>query len=165
VEGKSLETIQAYKSKLYPFLLYAEHYNLPDDVCSVTTGHIREFLAYLRDNSIRFGGKNTPSRKPVNKTTIQRYYRVLASLWSWLLIEELVLENPLMKIKPPRAEKKIIKGLTPEEVNILLATINNSFDGKRNRAILLILIDCGLRLGELIHLTLGDINVNSQTTS
>ena len=63
VEGKSLATIVACKSKLYPFLWYAKHYNLPDEIMALTTQHIREFLAYLRDNEVRFGGNHIQSRK------------------------------------------------------------------------------------------------------
>ena len=63
MEGKSLATITAYKSKLYPFLWYAKHNSLPDDVTAITTQHIREFLAYLRDNEVRFGGNHSQSRK------------------------------------------------------------------------------------------------------
>ena len=162
VEGKSLATIEAYKSKLYPFLWYIKHYNLPDDVTAITTQHIREFLVYLRDNPVRFGGTNTQSRKPVNKTTIQRYYRVLCSFWNWLLAEEIAIDNPLLRIQTPRAEKKVIKGLAPEEVKRLLEQFDNSFDGRRNKAMLLILIDCGLRLGELLRLGLGDMDIEHQ---
>ena len=162
VEGKSLATIEAYKSKLYPFLWYCQHYNLPDDVTAITTQHIREFLAYLRDNQVRFGGHSTLSRKPVNRTTIQRYYRVLCSLWTWLLAEELTTDNPLLRIRTPRPERKVIKALSPDEVKKLLASFDNSFDGKRNKAILFTLIDGGLRLGELLRLRLDDVDMQHQ---
>jgi hypothetical protein len=59
VEGKSLATIEVYRSKLYLFLWYCQHFNLPDDVNAIITNHIREFWAYLRDNPIRFGGNTT----------------------------------------------------------------------------------------------------------
>jgi hypothetical protein len=48
-----------YRSKLYLFLWYCQHFNLPDDVNAIITNHIREFWAYLRDNPIRFGGNTT----------------------------------------------------------------------------------------------------------
>jgi len=49
VEGKSYGTIECYSDKLKGFLWYATNYNWPDDISAITTQHIREFLAYLRD--------------------------------------------------------------------------------------------------------------------
>ncbi len=63
-------------------------------------------------------------------------------------------------IKKPRFTRKIIKGLEPEICHKLL----NSFNGKdindyRNKAILFIFLDTGLRLSELANLELTDINI------
>ncbi len=48
------------------------------------------------------------------------------------------------------------------EVNQLISSIPNTFDGVRNKAIILILVDCGLRLGELLHIKMADINMEQQ---
>ena len=40
--------------------------------------------------------------------------------------------------------------------------IPNTFEGRRNKAIILVLVDCGLRLGELLNLKLVDINMEQQ---
>jgi len=165
VEGKSLATVHAYRSKLYPFLWYCRTYNLPDDIADISTQDIRGFLAYLRDNAVRFGGKSTLSRRPVNGTTVLRYYRVLSGFWNWLLLEELAVENPLARIRTPKPEKKVIKGLAVEQINRLLAYVGNDYDGKRNRTILLVLVDCGLRLGELTSLRLEDVDMERQVIS
>jgi site-specific recombinase XerC len=68
----------------------------------------------------------------------------------------------LVKIKVPRAEKKVVKSLIHTEVNQLLGALGNTFDGVRNKAIILILVDCGLRLGELLNIKVGDINMEQQ---
>jgi integrase/recombinase XerD len=72
--------------------------------------------------------------------------------------------NPLVKIKVPRAEKKVIKALSCKEVNQIIMAIPNTFEGKRNKAIILVLVDCGLRLGELLNLKLVDINMEQQAS-
>ena len=38
----------------------------------------------------------------------------------------------------------------------------NTFEGRRNKAIILVLVDCGLRLGELLDLKIVDINMEQQ---
>ena len=54
VEGKSTGTIGCYTDKLKGFLWYAQNYNWPNDIKDITTQHLREFLAYLRDTKHRF---------------------------------------------------------------------------------------------------------------
>jgi len=73
VEGKANGTIDCYSDKLKGFLWYSEHYGLPTDVTAITTQHIREFLAYLRDNEHRWGSDCHRANKPVNSTTIKKY--------------------------------------------------------------------------------------------
>ena len=52
--------------------------------------------------------------------------------------------------------------MSSNEVNQLISSFPNTFDGIRNKAIILILIDCGLRLGELMNIEISDINMEQQ---
>lgn len=70
--------------------------------------------------------------------------------------------NSLVKIKVPRAEKKVVKSLTSTEVSQLILHFEDTFQGVRNRAIILVLVDCGLRLGELLNIKSVDINMEQQ---
>ena len=100
--------------------------------------------------------------KPINSTTIQKYYRALSALLKWSINEGILETNSLAKIKVPRAEKKVVKSLIPTEVNQIISSLGNTFEGIRNKAIILILVDCGLRLGELLNLIILDINMEQQ---
>ena len=60
------------------------------------------------------------------------------------------------------AEKKVIKALDCKGVNQLISALGNTFDGVRNKAIILVLVDCGLRLGELLNIKLSDVNREQQ---
>jgi len=162
VEGKSYGTIECYTDKLKGFFWYATHYNWPDDIRLITTNHLREFLAYLRETPHRFNSTCPRAMKPCNSTTIQKYYRALSAFLNWSLSEGLISTNPLIKIKVPRAEKKVIKALSHNEVSQLISVLGNSFEGHRNKAMILVLIDCGLRLGELLNIKTGDINMEQQ---
>ena len=162
VEGKSYGTIECYSDKLKGFLWYTNNYNWPDDISLITTNHLREFLAYLRDTPHRFNSTCPRAMKPINSTTVQKYYRALSALFNWSLNEGIISSNPLIKIKVPRAEKKVIKALSSNEVNQLLSVLENTFDGIRNKAMILVLIDCGLRLGELLNIKTSDINMEQQ---
>ncbi|MFC2024575.1 tyrosine-type recombinase/integrase [Chloroflexota bacterium] len=162
VEGKSYGTIECYSDKLKGFLWYATNYDWPDDVSAITTNHLREFLAYLRETPHRFNSKCPRAMKPINSTTIQKYYRALSALFNWSVNEGILETSSLVKIKVPRAEKKVVKSLTSTEVNNLILHFGDSFEGIRNKAIVLVLVDCGLRLGELLNLKMLDITMEQQ---
>jgi len=162
VEGKSYGTIECYSDKLKGFLWYATNYNWPDDITAITTQHLREFLAYLRETPHRFNSNCPRAMKPINSTTIQKYYRALSALFNWSINEGILETSSLVKIKVPRAEKKVIKSLIHTEVNQIISSFKDTFEGIRNKAIILILVDCGLRLGELLNLKLADVNMEQQ---
>ena len=162
VEGKSWGTIDCYADKLKGFLWYATNYDWPDDISEITTQHLREFLVYLRETPHRFNSTCPRAMKPINNTTIQKYYRALNVLFNWSINEGILETNSLVKIKVPRAEKKVIKTLDSTEVNKLISSLPNTFDGERNKATILILVDCGLRLGELLNIKMTDINMEQQ---
>jgi len=162
VEGKSYGTIECYSDKLKGFLWYATNYNWPDDITAITTNHLREFLAYLRETPHRFNSKCPRAMKPINSITVQKYYRALSALFNWSLSEGILETNSLVKIKVPRAEKKVVKSLTSTEVSQLILHFEDTFQGVRNRAIILVLVDCGLRLGELLNIKSVDINMEQQ---
>ncbi|MFC2026775.1 phage integrase SAM-like domain-containing protein [Chloroflexota bacterium] len=90
VEGKSYGTIECYQDKLKGFLWYATNYKWPDDISAITTNHLREFLAYLRDTPHRFNSNCPRAKKPINSTTIQKYYRALSTLINWSISSNLI---------------------------------------------------------------------------
>jgi len=100
--------------------------------------------------------------KPINSTTVRKYYQALSSLYNFLIRDEVLDISPLIKIKAPKEEKKVVKSLSSTEVNQLILSFRDTFDGIRNRAIILVLVDCGLRLGELLNIKLVDINMEQQ---
>jgi len=100
--------------------------------------------------------------KPINSTTVQKYYRALSALFNWSINEGILETSSLVKIKVPRAEKKVVKSLISTEVNQIISSFGDTFEGVRNKAIILILVDCGLRLGELLSLKLSEINMEQQ---
>lgn len=162
VEGKSYGTIECYSDKLKGFLWYTKNYRWPDDITAITTNHLREFLAYLRETPHRFNSTCPRAMKPINSTTVQKYYRALSAMFNWSINEGILEISPLVKIKVPRAEKKVVKALDGSEVNQVISSLPDTFDGVRNKAIILVLVDCGLRLGELLNIKMMDINIEQQ---
>jgi integrase/recombinase XerC len=162
VEGKAYGTIECYSDKLKGFLWYTKNYKWPDNITAITTNHLREFLAYLRETPHRFNSTCPRAMKPINNATVQKYYRALSALFNWAVSEGVLETSPLIKIKVPRAERKVVKALDSNEVNQVISSLPDTFDGIRNKAIILVLVDCGLRLGELLNIKMIDINIEQQ---
>ena len=87
VEGRSWGTIDCYTDKFKGILWYAKNCDWPDDISEVTTQHLREFLGYLRETPHRFNSTYPRAMRPVNNTTIQKYYRALNVLFNWSINE------------------------------------------------------------------------------
>ena len=156
VENKSPATVSFYKNILDKFQWFLNKYGI--DEINATT--IRSFLGYLKDSPNRWDSTNKRANRPVCPYTVDRYYTGLSALFRWALSEGMIDTNPMATIKKPRFQRKIIKGLEPEICHKLLGSFNGkSLSDYRNKAIVFMFLDTGLRLSELANLQLSDINI------
>ena len=169
-EGKSPRTVEFYSENLRRFLWYASKQGWSDDIRTLTEWHIREFLGYLANEKCRWGveGNGAEScRVKVSYTTIHHYFVVLANFFGWVVREGFLRESPTAKIKVAKPKVKVIKPYTAEEIGRMVSVCdcdyehNGRFLGSRNKAIVLVLVDSGVRLSELIGMTLEDINTSN----
>jgi integrase/recombinase XerD len=85
-------------------------------------------------------------------------------LFRFLVREEVIEANPVAKVEKVRVPTKVIETFSPAQVEALLATCNGrSFNGARLRAVILTLLDCGLRVSELCGLSLEDVSWDERT--
>jgi site-specific recombinase XerD len=87
------------------------------------------------------------------------YYRALRAFYNWLYSRKSGFnlnpqDNPILYVDPPKVEKKILPSLTTEQVCILI----NQADSVRDKAIISLLTDSGLRLSELANIKVADID-------
>jgi site-specific recombinase XerD len=128
----------------------------------------RKFRRYLAgDYPVRLIKKEAISgflanTQGVGKKTIRNYHAALSSLWNFLVLQRHVDENIVRLIKAPRISPKNIEPLSRIDVTQMLSTVNQRELAMRNRAILLLLLDCGLRASELCELQVRDIDLTNQ---
>lgn len=111
-------------------------------------------IAYLKREDIQ-----EYLRKLVNKKarTKAHYLTVFNSFYSFLVKENIIAINPCENIKMPKLEKKLPEYLSVEEVDKLLDIKTNTAYEKRNKAMLEMLYGTGVRISELINLTMSNI--------
>jgi site-specific recombinase XerD len=128
---------------------------------SITPKLIEEFLA----------------SQTVSKKTILNYHCGLSALWHWAADEDLVDENILYKVQRVKPTKKSIIPYSEDDVKAMLGAIFTSkaysrpgkYDSKhslpnidRNRAIILLLLDTGLRASELCSLRIHHVDLHNR---
>jgi integrase/recombinase XerC/integrase/recombinase XerD len=115
-----------------------------------TTAHVR--LAILRVQE-----KNKPS-------SVHSFYRAVCRFFNWLVEEEVLEKSPAARVRPPRVPEVIIVPFRPEQVRDML-TVNPPTDLvlARNRAIILVFLDTGLRVSEMTGIQLADVDIDRAT--
>ncbi|MFC1871691.1 tyrosine-type recombinase/integrase, partial [Chloroflexota bacterium] len=69
-------------------------------------------------------------------------------------------DNRLQSIKLPKAPTKLIEPLTPHEIQKIIDSIDiHSYTGIRNYALLITLLDTGIRESEITGITLNNLNL------
>ena len=84
--------------------------------------------------------------------SVAGYVRTLKVLGNWLAAEELAQAAALRTLRKPRVPDKLVESIGDDAMRRLLAVAD-----VRDRAILLLLLDCGLRVSEAAGLRLGDL--------
>ena len=166
---RSPATIAYYEGNLKRFLWYVEQNDLPDDARLITEWDMREFFAYVSGETHRWGTEGNCSnscKARATYSTVHHYFRVVKAFYNWCVKEGFVTENPLDNIKLKNPKLNVIQPYSVEDIRKLLAVCdmdfknNAKFLGSRNKAIILMLLDSGLRVSELASINLGDVDTN-----
>jgi len=158
-EGKSPKTVKFYHDNLNHFLWYAKQQGYPENPNRISPNHIRAFLTYVGSEPVRWGATSTTACRPTSQITVRHYYRVLFTFFKWLKEEEIISDNPVAHLKTPKIEQKVIQALSRKDVEALLNKCPaKTMLGVRNRAIILMLLDSGMRVSELSNLRLTDLD-------
>ena len=138
----SENTISSYKRDLNKLNSY-----LKKDFIKLTKANIQKYIQNLSKNE--------------SSNTISRTISSLKSFYKFLEINKYTNTNPLTTIISPKTARKLPKVLSEEEVNKLLdINLNNDFD-YRNKAMLELMYSSGLRVSELINLTVNDVDLKN----
>ncbi len=143
------------------FIWYCKQQEFPE-VQKLTAVHIRHFLWYLASESHRWNSTSPAAKRQASSTTVNGYFRALRTFFNWLEREELVIENPFKNLKTPKVDKKVIQAFSPTEIDRLfkLCSRKSALD-VRDKAILSVFLDTGLRIPELANLTLDDVDMDN----
>jgi site-specific recombinase XerD len=146
-EGRSLATVAWYGEKLSDFMSFLERIGTTATLSHFTPLAVREYVVNEQGRGI-------------SPYTIQGKARTLKVFASWLKDEGYTPGNVLDTVKVPKVPVKVIEPLTTEEIERLLSARNAlTAIGSRDIAILITLLDTGIRAGELAGLRVNDAHL------
>ncbi|MEN9997204.1 MAG: hypothetical protein RI922_194 [Bacteroidota bacterium] len=142
-KGLAENSIFAYQNdvaKLYDFAIARKI-----AFTELTYNDLKEFVAELYDLGL-------------SARSQARIISGVKQFFGFLLIEDVLNDDPSELLEMPRIGRKLPEVLTIEEIDQLIAAIDLSkSEGHRNRAIIETLYSCGLRVSELVGLKFGDL--------
>ena len=168
IKGLSAKTVDNYCMDLRTFFRFLKHYQsiVPKStplneitvqdidlefIKSVTTNDIFEFMNYVADERSNMS------------STRQRKSSSLKSFFNYLTIhEKLLTVNPTENLTPPKSKKALPHFLSLEQSIELINAVDGP-DQERDRCMLTLFLNCGMRLSELVSINISDVLRNNNT--
>lgn len=148
--GLSPRTIKGYETKLTYIVRWLIHQYGEDT--EITGQQIRQFVAF----------KRAEGRMP---NTLRCYVESLRGFYTFLVFDGVIADdqNPMRRVKTPRVPASQIEPLTPEETRKFLAAFDKTnLTDYRDYTACVLVLDTGLRVGEVVSLTLDDLDMERQ---
>lgn len=143
-ERKAPGTIKTYSDGVTGFLRWCEATGTPAELTKTT---VQAFIADLLEN----GAEAATARS--RQLSLQRFAR-------WLVEEGELDADPLLGLKQPRLDRKVVQALTDDELTRMIkACQGKSLRDRRDEAVLRLMAETGMRAGEVIGLQTTDVDL------
>ena len=143
-------TILNYKNDILEYFHYLDKENL--DFSDIIYSDIRFYLIYLKEE------------KKDNNASINRKLSALRSFYKYLVNEGIVKNNIFSLLSGPKRSRKLPRYFEYNELEeLFLISDKKTPVGQRDLLLLEMLYATGVRVGELVHIKVCDINVSEKT--
>jgi site-specific recombinase XerD len=143
--NRSPMTIKSYMEAVRQLDEFLADRGMPQDVAAIRREHVE---AFIEDQLARLKPASAANR-----------YRSLQQFYRWLVDEGELKESPMARMKPPTVPEAPPPVIREDEMQRLLKTCDGtSFDDRRDKAILHLLWDTGMRRAEIAGLRLEDVD-------
>lgn len=135
---------------------YLHRQGMPTDPSAVTREHLVEWMRFLQRP------KDDGGQGLTAQTALQRY-RSVSRFFAWLVDTDEIRESPMARMKPPRVPEKLVPVIGDEDLRKLFkACAGAGFEERRDRAIISLFIDTGMRLAEMAGVDLQDFDLDER---
>ena len=149
--GRSPRTVEWYRAFLAEFGAFVARDAAPARLADLAPPNARRWLVTLQARS----------RRPAPASLAGRI-RTLKAFGSWVTAEYDLGKHPLAGLQVPKVPDQLVRSLRESDVRRLLAALEvHSQQPERDRAVLLLLLDTGLRIGEAAGLHMRDVDLEA----
>lgn len=141
--GFTKHTLRFYRERLSLFIQWCKGQGV-GHLYSLNGNHIRQFFVYLQ-------------RKNLSSAYIHSFARAIKTFCNYCVRDNLVETSPFSKVQMPKLAKRILPALAKDEINRIL----DKCETERDLAIILFLLDSGVRATELAELNVGDVSMKT----
>jgi len=144
----SENSVMAYVRDIEKLTQFLEMKHIDKTPEKVDLQELQQFIHWIAENGL-------------SATSQARIISGLKGFFKYLLLEDIMNENPAELLESPKTGRKLPDTLNSHEIEKLLQAIDMSSPaGQRNRAMLETLYGCGLRVSELINLRISNLFFN-----
>lgn len=145
--GLSLNTKVSYERDLSDYLMYMDTVEKVE-VLEIEREQIQRYLIYLYERQL-------------DTKSVARFLSSIRSFHQYLVIHHEGFKNPCELIESPKLERRLPEVLSVVEVESLIGSFNGPTPNDlRNRAMVELMYAAGLRVSELLDLTLDDLHLS-----
>lgn len=143
----SRHTVLSYRTDISQFVAFCKNNVKNFNLLTIDNKIIRKWIIFLLENNI-------------SSRTVNRKITTLKSFYKFLYQRQLIKTLPTQKIVLPKISKKLPNFIGSSAMDILFDQFDFSenFEGERDKLVLLLFYCTGMRLSELIHLKIQDID-------
>ncbi|HOV80124.1 MAG TPA: tyrosine-type recombinase/integrase [Bacillota bacterium] len=149
--GFSQNTVEWYTMALKQFKKYVTDEGV-DHVEDVQFKMLNDYIEYTCSRP-RLDDK--PGR--VSASTVNAHIKSIRGMFNYLQLAGKIQFNPAVKVKYLKKKQTVIVGFFNEQVKAMVSVIPDTFAGRRNKLLIRVLLDCGLRISEALEIRVGDI--------
>ena len=144
----SNHTLASYENDLFQFDNYLSNFYDSLSLVSVDMIHVRSYMVELLELQLA-------------KSSVARKISTIKSLYKFLKKEQVISSSPVQLLETPKIDKRLPTFIKEDEIINLFEEFKfeDSFNGKRDRLILALLYQTGIRLSEIIGLKNKDVRV------
>lgn len=148
--NRSPATIRAYSEAVRQFDAFLAAKGMPRAVAGIRREHVE---AFVEDQLTRLRPASAANR-----------YRSLQQFFRYLVDEGEIKDSPMSKMSPPTIPEEPPAVLRDDQIEALRkATAGTSFEERRDRAIVALLLDTGMRRAELAGIRMEDVDLDTET--
>lgn len=156
-------TINWYSDSLERFHWWCHEFKQPTHLDGLDALVLRQFFVYVQNALPRWGSNHPQASLPASAGYVDRFYRALRRFFNWCVEQEYLDESPLVKVRRVHVPDEQPDPFSQDEIERITQVLRAQSGelGRRNRAIVAVLLDTGLRRQELASLTTDDVNLHT----